>query len=104
MARRNPDGSEPGHKTNRRVVLPNALKGPANWHNVDPICLYETVESVTNAGGAIRFGYTRDGGAFAIGVYGDGDSYTVYCSPNEDIHGVLAAIGAGFDKPNGNGH
>lgn len=84
-------------KSDRRVQLPGSSGGPVSYRNVTVGVLVDTIQTVALAGGALRFGYTRDGGAFAIGVYGDGDPYTVYCSPSESIDSVLRAIRDGFD-------
>jgi len=97
-------------KGERRVRLPGAPQGPANWNSVNAEVLRDTIQTVAVAGGAIRFGFTRDGGAYSIGVYGDGDPYTLYCSPGEDPNTTLRAIRDGFDSiansapRNGNGH
>lgn len=50
----------------------------ADWAAADAALLRSIIESITQDGGAIRFGYSRDGGAFAIGIYGDGKPFTEY--------------------------
>lgn len=71
--------------------------GTADWGNVDPRTLVKAIETVARAGGALRFGYTRDGGAYALGIYGDGDPHTVYIKPSEDISAVLDELVEYFD-------
>lgn len=66
--------------------------GTADWTVADAATLHRAVSSATNAGGALRFGYTRDGGAYNIGIYGDGEPYTEYIRPGEDIDQVLESI------------
>lgn len=68
----------------------------ADWQNVDTTILVWAICVVALAGGALRFGYTRDGGAYAIGVYGDGEPYTEYIKPGEDVNAVIRAIGEAF--------
>lgn len=84
-------------KSERRVKLPGAAHGPANWRLVNVATLVDTITTVSVAGGAIRLGYTRDGGAYAVGVYGDGDPYTIYCGSDQSIEDVLRSICDGFD-------
>jgi hypothetical protein len=44
------------------------------------------VDDITKAGGAIRFGRSRDGGILAIGIYGIGSNpYTVYLKDAESV-------------------
>lgn len=64
----------------------------ADWASANPDLLRRAVEIASVAGGAVRFGYTRDLGAYSIGIYGDGDPYTVTRSPSEDIDITLQDI------------
>lgn len=68
----------------------------AEWSNADPDKLVRAITATALAGGALRFGYTRDGGAYSLGVYGDGDPYTIYVKPTEDIDAVLDSTTAYF--------
>lgn len=58
---------------------------PASWGDVDPNMMLKAVVAVADAGGAIRFGYTKGAGGFAIGFLGDGEPYTEYCRPSDDM-------------------
>lgn len=49
-----------------------------DWVQVDANVAVGAIAAVSAAGGALRFGYSRDGGAYALGVYGDGDPYTEF--------------------------
>ena len=85
-------------KTQSRRRVSGGNSGPADWRNADPTILWETVSTVANNGGAIRFGYSRDGGAYAIGVYGDGDHpYTDYIRPGEDLNAYLQRLCANWE-------
>lgn len=65
----------------------------ADWDRVDAEQLRSTVGAMTQAGGALRCGVTRDGGAYSLGIYGDGpEAYTVYVRPNENLDEVLAEL------------
>lgn len=69
----------------------------ASWETVDSALVLKAIAAVTQAGGAIRFGYTTQGGAYAIGFLGDGDPYTDYVRPSDDmteyLEGVIEAWG-----------
>jgi len=47
--------------------------------------LQAAVHYMAEAGGAIRFGKTRDGGAIAIGLYDGDDKRTEYLAPEDDL-------------------
>jgi len=64
----------------------------ADWASANPALIVSAIAAVSFAGGAIRFGYTRDGGAYAIGILGDGEPYTEYVRPSESIDEYLAAL------------
>jgi hypothetical protein len=65
--------------------------------DIDAGALLACIHHVVSAGGAIRFGHTRDHGAWAIGVYGDGSKpYTEYVRGSEDINRYLANLGQFF--------
>lgn len=92
-SRRTP--KEVNHGETRRAKR-RAAGGKANYMALDPAQLQYTIALVCDAGGALRFGYTRDGGAYAIGVYGDGEPYTEYLRPSDDIEGFLQEICGDF--------
>jgi len=64
----------------------------ADWTSAESQLVVAAIAAISLAGGAIRFGYTRDGGAYAIGILGDGEPYTEYVRPSEDINAYLAAL------------
>lgn len=70
---------------------------PADWGTADPKLLLRAIELVTKAGGALRFGYTRDGGAYAIGVYENGNCETEYLKPDESLDDWLQGIIRDFE-------
>ena len=57
----------------------------ADWSNASPNLVHQLVCIVGVAGGAVRFGYTRDGGAYSIGLYLGDDSKTYYCNEADGI-------------------
>lgn len=65
---------------------------PADWGTADPKVVLRAIEVVSKAGGALRFGYTRDGGSYAIGILGDGDPYTDYVRPTDDLGAYLEGL------------
>lgn len=71
-----------------------------NWEDVDPGELCGLVTMVTNRGGAIRFGYSRDGHAGSIGVYYGEDRDTIYIRPGTAFQDAIRPIEKFFsDKP-----
>lgn len=70
----------------------------ADWTKADPKMLSWAVGAVTTAGGAIRFGYTRDGSAYSIGIYLGDDRETVYARPYDDIDSILRQIAEGMEN------
>lgn len=72
--------------------------GVADWKSASPEVVTAAICSAGLAGGALRFGYSRDQGAYSIGIYGDGDYYAVYVGPSEDIDVTLREIADLFDN------
>lgn len=71
-----------------------------DWGAVDGDELRQLVELVTNRGGAIRFGYSRDGNAGSVGIYWGDERDTVYIRPGEDFQFGIRHIVAFFsEKP-----
>lgn len=68
----------------------------ADWRSVDAAVIHGLVVAAADAGGAVRFGFTRNGGAYAIGVYGFGDGFTEYLRPSDDITGYLRDLTAAY--------
>lgn len=71
--------------------------GRARWDLVDAESIRDLIAFASAAGGAIRFGTSRDGGAYSIGVYGDGDPYTEWVSSSDDVDEVLTGLTAVFE-------
>jgi len=71
-----------------------------DWTQIDAKVLVHSIAAVSAAGGALRFGYSRDGGAYALGVYGDGDTYTEFEHDPQAMEGLLHDLGEWFtDQP-----
>ncbi len=75
-----------------------AGQGTADWVNASPGNLHKLVCLVASAGGAVRYGYTRDGGAYSIGIYLGENSKTYYCNEKEGIDNVLEDLTEYFEK------
>jgi hypothetical protein len=76
----------------------------ADWRGVSSELIKELITNVSEKGGAVRFGYSRDGGAFAVGILGDGEPYTEYCRPTEDVDLFMGDLAADFrddEEPSG---
>lgn len=72
--------------------------GVADWTNAEPVELHRAISSVTGAGCAIQFGYTKDGGSLVVRIVGDGEPYNEYVRPTEDIGAYLQSLIADFSK------
>jgi hypothetical protein len=72
---------------NRKQLPTTSRKGGgvADWASASAEDVLRLVCAVSVAGGAVRFGYTRDGGAYSIGLYLGDDSKTYYCNDAEGI-------------------
>lgn len=70
----------------------------ADYANVSPQLLHSAITSVTSAGCAIQFGYTKDGSTFVIRIVGDGEPYNEFVRPSEDVDTYLTALTADFSK------
>jgi len=77
-------------------------RGPireASWLSANAITVLQAIEAVSKAGGALRFGLTRDGGAYAIGIYENGQAHTEYLRPGDDLSTFFAEVAADFGGP-----
>lgn len=79
-------------ESNARRRKARGSSAKADWNTVDPPLLQQVIATVASAGGAIRFGYTRDGGAYSIGFLGDGEPYTEYLRPSDNIGEYLEGV------------
>jgi hypothetical protein len=95
---------EPKRPNRRRFERNQAQKKGADYQTVNPDCILAAIVAVARAGGALRFGYTRDGGAYAIGVYGDDSPYTDYIKPNEGIDEYLMDIAIEYKQHEADGY
>jgi hypothetical protein len=68
----------------------------ADWASADPACVLRAIKAVSDIGGAIRFGYTRDGGSFAVGIYDGDEATTEYVRPTEDVNFYLVGVAEDF--------
>lgn len=69
----------------------------ADYAAVDRNILIRALCSVSLAGGALRFGYSRDGNIFAVGVLGDGDAYTLWATSVEELDITLSDLAEHFE-------
>lgn len=64
----------------------------ANFINANAPLLLAAIHYMAEAGGAIRFGKTRDGGAIAIGLYDGDEKRTEYLAPDDDIDQLMIEL------------
>lgn len=81
-----------GEENKRRRRATRGSLVPADWGTADAQLVLRAIEVVAKAGGALRFGYTRDGGSYAVGILGDGDPYTEYVRPSDDLSSYLEGL------------
>jgi hypothetical protein len=82
--RRGDSGGRNNAANGKRLGELKKKRAAFDLERVDPEIMVFIVMLAVRAGGAIRFGLTRDGGALAVGVFIDGDSETVYLNKDDD--------------------
>lgn len=70
----------------------------ADWEGANSDLIKRCVCAVGIAGGAIRFGYTRDGSAYSVGIYVGDDRETYYARPYDNIDSLLTQIAEGLEE------
>lgn len=63
-----------------------------DWNDIDRERLWRLIDCVTNAGGAVRIGYSRDGAAGSLGIYYGDARDTVYIRPSDDPWEILGTV------------
>lgn len=93
-------GRDPNEERNhsRSTWRRRSTTGVADWKVVPGDVLINAICAAGMAGGALRFGYSKDGGAYALGVYGDGEPYTEFIAPADDPAQVLLDITEFFQE------
>jgi hypothetical protein len=66
-----------------------AKTGVSSWDTVDAGSIRMVISALTKAGGAIRFGVSRDGGALSVGVYLGDTYFTDWLRPDDDVEQYL---------------
>jgi len=74
-----------GKKKRNNHRKPGSTPKKINWDEVPDVVVIQLITAATAAGGAVRFGGSRDGGVLALGVYGDGDPYTEWFHDAEEF-------------------
>jgi hypothetical protein len=70
--------------------------GRANYATATPGWIVAAIVAVTEAGGAIQFGYSRDGGVYTIVILMDGDIEKNYVKQSEGIDEFCEQIHTAF--------
>jgi hypothetical protein len=92
MANQSPKKSGKSRLSMIRNVKSEDANNVADWGTITPSILIDLVQVVAAAGGATRFGYTRDGGAYSVGIYLDDDRETFYFKPADDIDDAISQL------------
>ena len=64
----------------------------ADWQAVNAELLVRAIATVSLAGGALRFGYSRDGGAYALGIYSEGEHHTEFTADTAEVEEILSDL------------
>lgn len=92
---------EPGMKANRNRTggsgkwskyTQKKAEVEADWSKVDMPTLFGAIVAITNAGGALLLGKTRDGGALVITVCEGDERAKFYATTREEAHEHLELI------------
>jgi hypothetical protein len=106
MARTNGDPHGKGQAMRDKIAASQRANRRANrghgdttdWGTADPNLIHRLICQLTNEGGAVQFGVTRDGGSFTIRILGDGDPFNEYVRPTEDINLALTGMCEDYEK------
>ena len=71
----------------------------AEWKNANPELLYYLIKLITEIGGAILFGRSRDGGAFSIKCWDAEGDWTDYLPGSGDVNEWLHEILNDYSEP-----
>jgi len=66
-----------------------APRAERQWGDVNPAWITAYVILLTNAGGAVRFGRSRDGAVLSLGIYLDNDSTTLWLDGSDPLEDQL---------------
>lgn len=78
-----------------------ALRGsqnPASWEGCTEGTLIALVVAVTECGGAVSFGKTRDGGALILTIFHDKLPAKEYFRPSDDLDALLGDIALDYER------
>lgn len=64
----------------------------ADWGTCEPRKLLGVVEAITNLGGAVTFGLSRDQGAHSVTIMLDGERETLWFNGNADLDEALDQV------------
>lgn len=62
------------------------------WDDCDPSYLAWILRGISNLGGAVTFGRSRDKAALSVTLLLDGERNTVWIAPRDDLEAVLTEI------------
>jgi len=94
MGRLDNNGYDRSKGSDRRAKRPTGKK--QNWDELPAGKITGLIVQATRAGGAVRFGASRDGGALGLGVYGDGEPYTEWFRDCEELENFIDEMTALF--------
>lgn len=89
MPRRNGNGGVSGKWTKYET---KRAAEQACWSKIDTPTLFAALVAITNAGGALLLGKTRDGGSLCITICQGDERKKLYGSTREEIHEYLEYI------------
>jgi len=66
--------------------------GKADWGGCDPRWLQAIIVSMTEMGGAVTFGTSRDGGAYSLTLLLEGEREALWFNGGADLEGELEKV------------
>ena len=82
----------------------NGVSGPqgrADYSTATPGWIVAAIVAVTNAGGAIQFGYSRDGGVYTVVILLNGEIEKNYVKQSEGIDVFCEELHSAFTPADG---
>ncbi len=81
-------------RNDRRLAAIAQRRGgtAADWNGCSPERLQAVVHNITQIGGAVTFGTSRDGGAYSVTLLLDGDRETLWFNGDAELDEELQAV------------
>lgn len=87
-------GKQDDHRASRysRVGASKVKANAATWEDAEQETLWRAIQEVTNQGGALMFGLTRDGGACVLTVMDGDERIKQYATGPDEVAELLREV------------